>query len=160
MQGAVGGAGILEFTNSTAKQQLDLLLDRYSLGKLKSRNADGNLMTGLTCDHHGSFLKIPSRTAKPTEESSATAGTFVLYISQTPKFMCFSYHHYIAIYTIHGFQKYSIPFLNFCLCSRVKPEPENMVVFVHIFIYQFPNRKFLKYMNWDKLQISVLLLQP
>ena len=78
VQGAVGGAGFLEFTNSTAKQQLDLLLDRYSLGELKSRNADGNLMTGLLpCDHHGSFLKIPSRTAKPTIESSATRGTFL-----------------------------------------------------------------------------------
>ena len=139
MQGAVGGAGFLEFTNSTAKQQLDLLLDRYSLGELKSRNADGNLMTGLPCDHHGSFLKIPSRTAKPTMESSATRGTFVLYISQTPKCMCFSYHHYIAIYTIHGFQKCFIPFLKLCLCSRVKP-----------------NRRFLKYVKWDKLQISVL----
>lgn len=31
-----------------------------------------------------------------------------------------------------------------CLCGRVKPERENMEVFILIFIYQFPNRKFLK----------------
>lgn len=77
VQGAQGGAGFLEFANSSAKQQLDMLLDRYSLGELKTRNADGNLMTGLPCDHHGSFLNIPSRSAKPTKETSATTGTFV-----------------------------------------------------------------------------------